>query len=86
VDESNTLVMLSEPKFKRFSAPKAWSSTPFKGTRATLMSDVNGDHKADLVAVDESNTFVMLAEPKLKRFSLPTAWSGTMFFGSWATL
>jgi hypothetical protein len=50
------------------------------------MSDVNGDHKADLVAVDESNTFVMLAEPKLKRFSLPTAWSGTMFFGSWATL
>jgi surface antigen len=67
-----------------FSAPQGWSGTPFYGSKATLVGDVNGDGKADLIAVDEGGTFVMLSTGS--GFSAPQGWSGTPFYGSKATL
>ncbi len=58
----------------------AWSSIPFYGTKATLVGDVNGDGKADLIAVDDSGTFVMTSNGT--GFSAPVAWSSIPFYGT----
>jgi len=67
-----------------FGSPQDWSNTPFYGSRATLVCDVNGDGKADLVAVNDSATFVMLSSGS--GFGSPQDWSNTPFYGSKATL
>jgi surface antigen len=82
VDEKATFVMLSTGA--GFSAPAAWSTTPFYGSHGTFTGDVNGDGKADLIAVNEGNTYVMLSTGS--GFSAPQLWSGTRFYGSKATL
>jgi surface antigen len=82
VDEKATFVMLSTGS--GFSAPAAWSTTPFYGTHGTFTGDVNGDGKADLIAVNEGNTYVMLSTGS--GFSAPQLWSSTPFYGSKATL
>jgi surface antigen len=78
----STFVMLSTGS--GFSAPQEWSGTPFYGSKATLMGDVNGDGKADLIAVNEIGSFVMLSTGS--SFSAVQGWSGERFFGSAATL
>ena len=59
VNDGSTWVMLSTGS--GFGAPTQWSSTPFFGTKATLVGDVNGDGKADLIAVNDGSTWVMLS-------------------------
>jgi polyvinyl alcohol dehydrogenase (cytochrome) len=66
-----------------FSAPTAWATVPFFGSKATLPGDVTGDGKADLVAVNGVNTFVMVSTGTA--FGAPTMWSGTAFYGTRGT-
>jgi len=67
-----------------YSAPQAWSATPFAGSRATLACDVNGDRKSDLVAVNDNSVYVMLSTGS--GFSAPLLWFSGAFYGSKATL
>jgi murein DD-endopeptidase MepM/ murein hydrolase activator NlpD len=72
----------------QFNNPVAWLSTngapcPY-GTRATMLGDVNGDGKADLVTVNEGNTYVWLSNGT--GFSAPLLWAGAAFYGTRATL
>ena len=67
-----------------FSIPERWSGDPFFGTKATLLGDVTGDGRADLVAVNENDTWVMLSTGS--GFPAPARWSGEPFFGTKATL
>ena len=69
---------------RRSGSSATWSSTPFYGSRATLAADVNGDGKADLVAVNGNSTWVMLSSGS--SFSAPQPWSGAPFYGARATL
>jgi hypothetical protein len=74
-----------------FGSQLAWSTSAFYGTRATLAVDVNGDGRADLVAVNDSSIWVMRSVPKvgfpgLYEFSPPELWSTTPFYGSLVTL
>ncbi len=66
-----------------FSAPQLWSSTPFYGSRATLCGDLNGDGKADLIAVDDNATFVMQSNGSA--FGPVQNWSTTPFYGTAGT-
>ena len=67
-----------------FGASFGWSSTPFAGTRATLSCDVNGDGKADLVAVNDSSVWVMLSNGS--GFDPPQQWSSGAFYGAVKTM
>ena len=68
-DTQITTVMLSAESVEqppsrtgpRFLDPVHWSNDPFFGTKATLLGDVTGDGRADLVAVNENDTWVMLS-------------------------
>jgi hypothetical protein len=88
-DTSLTTVMLSaeQPPWRTapgFLTPVYWSRDPFFGTRATLLGDVTGDGRADLVAVNGNDTWVMISTGS--EFSAPAQWSGERFFGTKATL
>ncbi|GAC1574789.1 MAG: hypothetical protein NVS3B18_08400 [Candidatus Dormibacteria bacterium] len=61
VSDGNTWVLRSTGT--GFLAPTVWSSTPFHGSRATVLGDVNGDGALDLVAVNDTNTYVALSFP-----------------------
>jgi hypothetical protein len=50
VNDNDTWVMLSTGP--DFSAPTRWSGEPCYGNWATLLGDITGDDRADLVAVD----------------------------------
>ena len=67
-----------------FSPPQAWSNSQFVGSRATLACDVNGDGKADLVAVDDNSVWVMLSNGA--GFGAPQQWSSGTFYGALTTL
>jgi hypothetical protein len=87
--DGNTWVMVSTGR--GFSPPTEWLFGPFSGSKATLLGDVNGDGRADLVAVDDTITEVSLSNKQLPfyshpMFSAPAQWSGEGFFGSKATL
>lgn len=66
-----------------FSGPQRWSTTATSGTRGTFTGDVNGDGKADVVAVGETSTSVMLSTGS--GFSAPQQWSGSPFYGTRGT-
>jgi hypothetical protein len=66
-----------------FSTPTSWSGIPFYGSKATLIGDVTGDGKADVVAVNAGQTLVMLSTGT--GFAAPTGWSNTPFFGTRGT-
>ena len=53
-------------------------------TKATLTGDVNGDGRADLIAVNDNGTYVMLSTGS--SFSAPQVWSMSPFFGFRATI
>ena len=80
--DGNTWVMLSTGR--GFSSPTAWHDGLFFGSKATLLGDVDGDGRADLVAVNDNDTWVMLSTGS--GFSAPAQWSGEPFFGNKATL
>ncbi|MBJ7608075.1 MAG: hypothetical protein JF887_01405, partial [Candidatus Dormibacteraeota bacterium] len=61
VNADSTYVMLSSGT--AYGPPTRWSSTPFYGSKATLLGDVNKDASADLVAVNQDSTYVMLSMP-----------------------
>jgi RHS repeat-associated protein len=67
-----------------FGGSQGWSSAAFFGTRATLSADVNGDGKADLIAVSDTATYVMLSTGG--SFGAPQPWSTTAFYGTRATI
>ena len=81
----STYVMLSTGASYGF--PQLWTSMPFAGSHATLAGDVNGDRRADLVAVNfnpGSSTYVMLSTGSA--YGAPQLWTSTPFAGSRATL
>jgi IPT/TIG domain/FG-GAP-like repeat len=70
-----------------FSARRAWSTTPFRGTVVTLVADVDNDGDDDLVGVNDSSTdhstWVMKAGGG--KFAAPVQWSSTSFSGTVTT-
>ncbi len=66
-----------------FGPPQGWSNVPFYGTRGTFLADVNGDRKADLVAVNDDSVWVMLSTGT--GFAPPVAWSTSLFYGNVTT-
>jgi hypothetical protein len=60
-----------------------WSNTAFYGEVATLIGDVNGDGKADLVAVNRTSSWVMASSGA--RFGPPTMWANFAFYGELVT-
>jgi hypothetical protein len=89
VNDNDIWVALSseQPPFKShpgFLEPARWSGERFFGTRATLLGDVTGDGRADLLAVNDNDTWVMLSSGT--GFSAPAQWSVEPFFGNKATL
>jgi FG-GAP-like repeat len=89
VNDNDTWVSLSSEQLPftshpGFSAPARWSGERFFGSKATLLGDVTGDGRADLVAVNDNDTWVMLSTGS--GFSAPAQWSGARFFGSKVTL
>jgi hypothetical protein len=79
-----TLVMLSTGA--GFTAPQVWSTQPFTASSTILAGDVNGDHKADLVAItydpatNTGSTRVMTSAGT--GFNAPQTWSDQPFDGS----
>ena len=71
-----------------FLRPERWSSTRFFGDRATLIGDVTGDSRADLVAVngDASAGSSWVMGSTGSSFTAPQRWSSSRFFGNKATL
>jgi FG-GAP-like repeat len=71
---------------KRFNAPQMWSNTAFNGSAGIYLADVNGDGKADLVAVNYNpsnnigSTWVMTSSGN--GFNAPQMWSNTAFNGT----
>jgi VCBS repeat protein len=89
VNHDDTWVMLSTPHEELHPEPffhfsEQWSGVPFSGRKATLLGDINGDGRADLVAVNAEDTWVMLSNGS--GFADPVPWSGVPFFGRKATL
>ena len=76
----------SVPLATSFVPPAGSLSTAFYGTRATLMADVDGDGRADGVAINDNDTFVALAAKTGNAFLSPTQWLSTAFHGTRATL
>lgn len=92
VNEDSVFVTLSTGS--GFQAPNSWWNAPIPpsppgvppyGARATLLGDVTGNGKADIVAVNDNSVWVMLSTGS--SFSAPVSWSSnTPFFGTRATL
>jgi spore germination protein YaaH len=66
-----------------FSTPTPWATYPFYGSVATLVGDVTGDGKTDVVAVNGAQTFVMASSGTA--FAAPALWSNTPFYGTRGT-
>jgi spore germination protein YaaH len=66
-----------------FSTPASWATYPFYGSVATLVGDVTGDGKTDVVAVNGGQTFVMASSGTA--FPSPAVWSNTPFYGTQGT-
>jgi hypothetical protein len=60
------------------------SLTYIKGAKATLLPDVSGDSRADLVAVNDTTTNVMTSNGSSLNASLQ--WSSGAFYGTSATV
>lgn len=85
VNDSNVYVKLSTGT--SFDGAILWLNNPSPapyGTHATLLADVTGNGKADLVVVNDSETWVMLSTGTA--FNAPARWSTTPFYGTRATL
>jgi hypothetical protein len=61
-----------------------WSLTSVTGTKATLLADVSGDSRADLVAVNDTTTKVMTSNGSSLNGS--SQWSLGAFYGTSATV
>ena len=87
VNENSVWAMISNGS--SFNSPTQWAITqttpcPY-GTRATLLGDVTGDGKADLVTVNDGNAYVWASTGT--GFTVPTIpWASVAFYGSRATL
>ncbi len=66
-----------------FGSPQAWTSSYFYGYRETRFGDVNGDGKADAIAIDNTGPYVMLSNGS--SFVWSGQWSGS-FSGAYETL
>ncbi len=66
-----------------FAAAAQWSSADFYGTRSTQLVDINGDGRADLVAVNDGSIWVMLSTGS--GFGAPQPWSTIPFYGTVTT-
>jgi hypothetical protein len=87
VNDNSTFVMPSNGS-TAFGEPAQWSSGLFYGNRATLLGDVNGDRKLDVVAVNNDSVWAMVSSGS--GFGGPTQWLGNQPnpapFGTKATL
>jgi hypothetical protein len=70
VNGNNTFVMASTGA--GFAAPAPWAGAAFYGSQATLLADVTGDGKADLVAVNNASVWVAVSTGA--GFAAPTQW------------
>jgi hypothetical protein len=71
---------------RSFGNPKDWSSYGFYGDRATFVADVNGDRKADLIAVyNNGPILVRLANSGIREFEGAKLWTSNPFYGDRAT-
>jgi spore germination protein YaaH len=66
-----------------FSPAAQWATVPFFGNRATLSGDVNGDGKADLIAVNNGESFVLTSSGT--GFNAPNQSSTGPFYGAVGT-
>lgn len=88
VNENDIRVMVSTGT--AFGDPQKWSTgadAPFYGSRATLLADIRGIGRLDLVAVNDTSVWVALSTGT--SFATPTQWwsSNTVHpYGSKATL
>jgi hypothetical protein len=65
---------------------EVWSMYGFYGDRATYMADVNGDRKADLIAVyNNGPILVRLANSGIREFEGAKLWTSNPFYGDRAT-
>jgi hypothetical protein len=65
---------------------EVWSMSGFYGDRATFVADVNGDRKADLIAVyNNSPILVRLANSGIREFEGAKLWTSNPFYGDRAT-
>lgn len=82
---ANGNVWALRPANGAFIIKKAWSSTPFYGSRATLFADLSGPGMpGSAIAVDDSQIWVM--KNVGGSFGAPTAWSHVAFYGSIVTV
>ncbi len=83
VNDSTTWVSaatVSSTGVGSFLAPVPWSTSPFYGSYATLAGDLNGDKKADLIAVNGVSTWVMSSTGT--SFAVGAPASATLFRGT----
>jgi hypothetical protein len=67
-----------------FGSSTLWSLTGITGAKATLLPDVSGDSRADLVAVNDTTTNVMTSNGSSLNGS--SQWSSGAFYGTAATV
>jgi hypothetical protein len=71
---------------RTFGDHEVWSNYGFYGDRATYVADVNGDYKADLIAVyNNSPILVRLANSNTRTFEPAYLWTSNPFYGNRAT-
>jgi hypothetical protein len=63
-----------------FGSPQLWLSGSFFGTQTTLFADVNGDGKADGVAINDGDIWVLPSTGT--GFGSPVRWLNGAFYGS----
>lgn len=86
---NDTQVFVARSTGGSFNPAESWWVQPGSahvpyGTLTTLLGDVSGDGKADLVIVDSTDVWVMTSTGSA--FSDPVSWSSTPFYGTRATL
>jgi hypothetical protein len=67
-----------------FGSYQTWLGSTFTGANGTLLGDVNGDGKADLIALNSGTVTVRLSTGS--GFGAVQTWSSSAFYGGYGTL